>query len=238
MNSARSSSATRSCPASGRTSTCRRSSRRSARAGSSSRGASTSATTPSSSPPRSSARFAGDDVGLQLRRHRRHARRSHARSARRARPAWSSRCIPTPRPRSARASATRSRRSGSMMGEFPEGSEIIPNPYNRIPGLQLAAAPLSCRVSADGVADDGVGARYALPRRSTRRAASPSARSSCAARGESQLIDLMNAVPRALPAAEGVQPAAHGSRTATSSSACAATPREVADRDRRAEGRA
>jgi molybdopterin-biosynthesis enzyme MoeA-like protein len=51
-----------------------------------------------------------------------------------------------------------------QMGEFPEGSSIVPNPFNRIPGFSFQGHhSLRAGVSADGLADGGVGPRYEVP---------------------------------------------------------------------------
>ena len=50
------------------------------------------------------------------------------------------------------------------MGMFPDGAAIIPNPYNKIAGLQRRPRALRARLPGDGLADDRVGAgqhRYA-----------------------------------------------------------------------------
>ena len=67
-----------------------------------------------------------------------------------------------------------------MMGEFPVGSEIIPNPYNRIPGFSLRrhhflpGFPQMAWPMMEWVLDTHYRARSSRP------AASASARSSCA----------------------------------------------------------
>ena len=58
------------------------------------------------------------------------------------------------------------------MGKFPASAQIIPNPYNQIPGFTCVAPgpkpaprghPFRTRLSGHGLADDRMGARYPLP---------------------------------------------------------------------------
>jgi len=49
-----------------------------------------------------------------------------------------------------------------QMGYFPMGSEIVPNPYNRIPGFFHPQSHLCARFSCDGLAHGGVDAGSAL----------------------------------------------------------------------------
>ena len=44
------------------------------------------------------------------------------------------------------------------MGVFPQGAQIIPNPYNKIPGFSCGTCSLRPRVSGHGLAHDRVGA--------------------------------------------------------------------------------
>ena len=48
------------------------------------------------------------------------------------------------------------------MGVFPAGAEIIPNPYNKIPGFSVARRALRAGLSGDGASDDRVAARHPL----------------------------------------------------------------------------
>jgi hypothetical protein len=52
------------------------------------------------------------------------------------------------------------------MGVFPVGAEIIPNPYNKIPGFTCRAGQgggsLRSRFSCDGMADDRMGPGYPI----------------------------------------------------------------------------
>ncbi len=54
------------------------------------------------------------------------------------------------------------------MGRFPAGASIIPNPYNKIAGFTCQGSArrgaLCARLSGDGVAHDGLGARQLLCR--------------------------------------------------------------------------
>ena len=48
---------------------------------------------------------------------------------------------------------------------FPAGTQIVPNPFNRIPDSWCRPAPLlRARLSADGAPDDRVGAGDVLSR--------------------------------------------------------------------------
>jgi molybdopterin-biosynthesis enzyme MoeA-like protein len=49
-----------------------------------------------------------------------------------------------------------------LLGTFPRGVDIIPNPFNRIPGFRVARSPLPPGLSADGAPDGRVGARHLL----------------------------------------------------------------------------
>jgi hypothetical protein len=49
-----------------------------------------------------------------------------------------------------------------LLGTFPRGVEIIPNPFNRIPGFSRSRSPLPAGLSADGAPDGRVGARHLL----------------------------------------------------------------------------
>jgi molybdopterin-biosynthesis enzyme MoeA-like protein len=84
-----------------------------------------------------------------------------------------------------------------MMGEFPEGASIIPNPYNRIPGFTfrnhhfLPGFPEMSWPMMEWVIDQryaAIGAVRAVESAIIVREA-----------GESQLIDLMNECLRAYP---------------------------------------
>ena len=51
-----------------------------------------------------------------------------------------------------------------LLVTFPAGVQIIPNPFNRIPGFMVNDALFRARLPADGASDDRMGARYLPPR--------------------------------------------------------------------------
>ena len=163
-----------------RTSTCPRSSSCSPRAAWRWRGRAMSATTASASPPTLRDAFASGDVvfccgGIGATPDD-HTRQCAARGARPCR--W--RCTRARRElileRMRDVAAEHGvpfepdragQRAPPEHGHVPGGAEIIPNPYNKIPGFSRRRRALRARLSGDGLADDRMGARHALSRTCT-----------------------------------------------------------------------
>ena len=161
---------------------------------------------------------------VQLRRHRRDARRSHAAGGRRGARRSARSAIPRPCAELEAQFGAEAYPNRVLMAEFPPGSRIIPNPFNRVAAFADPRPPLLPRLPADGVADARLGARHVVPR-SRARASRSSARIVVHDAGESQLLPLMDENVAQFPARQALQPAVvpAGRRRAASSSACAAS---------------